>query len=983
MKTEPSQNNSKKVNLNNSIKDDGFINLINILSDSIREYYKVTKNANKNENILTNRAQKEINNFELYLKNNLKLNDKEINLFNGNINKILNNLDLNITSNLNNLTFFFEDAKIIFKKMKDERQEIISRMKKRANSNKMRQVERENILNKDSNYLYPKSENQRLDKINNNKAIYTNQNSAINFVIKKNIDNFDNFYKNNLTYNNNRISINNNIGNKIRNIKSYSKNKQNLKNMGNEISKKNYIRINTNNKNINVEIERLKDVNRQNELIINKLKNELKQYQLQDEKNLDNNKYNELLKNYKNCQLIIKKLQEENIKLKKNITPLLKNNINDDNKDLINKINILSKENNILKNRIKSLNVNNLTPKNELNYNIPSKKNSELLNINSLEKEIKLFNNKINSIEIKLLEEQKKNKELTKENILLNNKYKAELYELSKKNTEISKILLNKQNELLKLQKENMEKNLEIKNLKLSLNNTKYNSNAETIEEASDENNHLKISENANTNIYNYKKENAELKKMINTYQDKIKYYQNQIKNVKSGLYENVQAKIEQQNSNEKNMNEIKKGYEKKIEEINNKNKDAENNLVLCQTFNNELNQQINDLNQQIISKDIKILELNNQIEEIQKKLSVKEEENKNLIEKLNKNIDNNNNDDNRQNIILKDKLEEQKIINSDLNDELTNLKNNNELLTMNYEKNISKEKNKKYLNQELEKFNNENSQLKESKEKSKNEIKEILSSNKINGDNTKVLKDQNEELERLKQLISNYQTENQKGGEEIKNLKRENEKIKEQLIRLSTSLPEEYNQLLKEYKILETKYKNIIKNNKINDDIIGNQEGTSSTARNHKNEESAKELNKAKREIEVIKKKNMELVKQLEAKEINKNSFDNKSEQNISNYEEEFDLRKMAKGAKEKNRSQDINIDYPGIQAIKEKYRELDFYYNSLENLVKKLLLNIHCNPKNKVYITELCKLVKFDLETTNKIIMNKNKNFLLGIFK
>ena len=125
MKTEPSQNNSKKININNSKKDDGFINLINILSDSIKEYYKVTKNANKNENILTNRAQKEINNFELYLKNNLKLNDEKIKLFNGNINKILNNLDLNITSNENNLTFFFEDAKIIFKKMKDERQEII------------------------------------------------------------------------------------------------------------------------------------------------------------------------------------------------------------------------------------------------------------------------------------------------------------------------------------------------------------------------------------------------------------------------------------------------------------------------------------------------------------------------------------------------------------------------------------------------------------------------------------------------------------------------------------------------------------------------------------------------------------------------------------------------------------------------------------------------------------------------------------------
>ena len=154
MKTEPSQNNSKKININNSIKDDGFINLINILSDSIKEYYKVTKNANKNENILTNRAQKEINNFELYLKNNLKLNDEKIKLFNGNINKILNNLDLNITSNENNLTFFFEDAKIIFKKMKDERQEIISRMKNRANSNKMRHVVKENIMNKGNAFIF-------------------------------------------------------------------------------------------------------------------------------------------------------------------------------------------------------------------------------------------------------------------------------------------------------------------------------------------------------------------------------------------------------------------------------------------------------------------------------------------------------------------------------------------------------------------------------------------------------------------------------------------------------------------------------------------------------------------------------------------------------------------------------------------------------------------------------------------------------------
>ena len=168
----------------------------------------------------------------------------------------------------------------------------------------------------------------------------------------------------------------------------------------------------------------------------------------------------------------------------------------------------------------------------------------------------------------------------------------------------------------------------------------------------------------------------------------------------------------------------------------------------------------------------------------------------------------------------------------------------------------------------------------------------------------------------------------------------------------------------------------------------LKNKNTNSQTPRKNKSEEKledkfTKELTEAKKQIEQLKKKNVELVTQLEDKEINKNFFDNRSEDaNKSNYEEEFDLRKMAKGAKEKNRSQDINIDYPGIQTYKEKVRELEFYYNSLENLVKKLLLTIQCNPKNKTYVAELCRIVGFDLETTNKILTNKNKNFILGLF-
>ena len=47
MKVKPVQKNTKNMNSNEALKDDEFINIINILLDSIKEYYKVTKNINK------------------------------------------------------------------------------------------------------------------------------------------------------------------------------------------------------------------------------------------------------------------------------------------------------------------------------------------------------------------------------------------------------------------------------------------------------------------------------------------------------------------------------------------------------------------------------------------------------------------------------------------------------------------------------------------------------------------------------------------------------------------------------------------------------------------------------------------------------------------------------------------------------------------------------------------------------------------------
>ena len=70
------------------------------------------------------------------------------------------------------------------------------------------------------------------------------------------------------------------------------------------------------------------------------------------------------------------------------------------------------------------------------------------------------------------------------------------------------------------------------------------------------------------------------------------------------------------------------------------------------------------------------------------------------------------------------------------------------------------------------------------------------------------------------------------------------------------------------------------------------------------------------------------------------------------------------------KNKSLDMNIDYPGYQKFKEKYRELLSNYRSLKDLVKNLLNNIQVNLKNITYVNELCKILGFDSETTRKIM-------------
>jgi hypothetical protein len=276
-----------------------------------------------------------------------------------------------------------------------------------------------------------------------------------------------------------------------------------------------------------------------------------------------------------------------------------------------------------------------------------------------------------------------------------------------------------------------------------------------------------------------------------------------------------------------------------------------------------------------------------------------------------------------------------------------------------------------------FERFHNEIEQLKGQNENLQGQvdilIKEFLAQQEQkaeiieNYDNEIDLKKQYGEIEEPKEMT--FKMINEKGNDDDQDsVKKENEQLTMQIMKISN----DYKELQKKYNNLDDKYKVLLKNE--NKNMLNSSNYTNSiTAISNNDIEKGS----------VKKKKKMDLFSQSEENEINCNYYDAKSEDGKkSNYEEEFDIKKMAKGAKKKNLSQDLNIDYPVIQKYKEKYKELDFYYNSLEELVKKLLLTIQVNPKNRTYVIELCKLVEFDLETTNKILNNKNKNSLLCLF-
>ena len=827
-------------------------------------------------------------------------------------------------------------------------------------------------------------------KINAQKDENFNYKNKIFELENTNIFNsYENSFNNRKISSINKLNDDNQIYDLKKEIQNLSKENNSLKNELNnlklnmyEAKKKKYIKIN-NNDNDNDMLG-----SKNNKYIFNKKKYE-------QEINALSKKSQDLSKKLtlKNKEII--NLQRENLNLK---SELEESNYNLNIQNIKSHSQIADENNK--NNKADLLENQNIKLKNIIN-NIEKEKNNLKSNLYKYAKENKALNKKLelqakqlqalsnssnyNENIISLQQELEELRNMTKE------KYKGVEYEQQINNLQN---ILNEKDELINQYKEKI-KNMKNNNMPTVNNMIKSN-------EANNEINQLRLlNDDLRNDLENKNKEIEFLRNPNNKNQNNlIDQYKNEINELSklilksNSIIENKDLMIKKLKENKGITNNSNENMELKIIELENQiNELKKENQALTQEimeYNNNNNQMNNNLS------DINLLNLKiNKLEEEKEYYKNKTEELQGQITKVFKEgfIDKNGGNENAlfmNNNKIKEELEFTKKENlnfqtkiNNLNKEVENLKMLNDKLQKDYivEKNQNSE-----LIKENSAINEKNKSLMEN------------STNVIPGGNEDFenkLKKKEEELEGFKTFVFKLQKELEKANDSIdgyKNkinaLQKENSSMKKQLERLSESIPKELNalqvQLGEAYKknnqlgLNNTQQKNMTdrekkkSNNKNNTDV--NQE-------NYNNLLS--KYNDASKEISELKNKNKELQFQLEEKEVKSAYSGYRTEDvNISNYEEEFDLRKMANGAKDKNRSEDINIDYPGIQGIKDKLKEMEFKFKNLVDQVKILIGNIPFSQKIKPQVTQICQLIGYSPKTTGRILTStKDKKKILGI--
>jgi len=355
------------------------------------------------------------------------------------------------------------------------------------------------------------------------------------------------------------------------------------------------------------------------------------------------------------------------------------------------------------------------------------------------------------------------------------------------------------------------------------------------------------------------------------------------------------------------------------------------------------------------------------QFEQMQKKyINTKE-----LLEQKNENAGQQNNNINNNIEMLKMKLIDIQLENEKLQKEISELKINNNKLNNNIINNNNKNNNLLLNNQIINENNIQQNNILENEYITK--IKELTLENQKYKDS----------LSEAKEKITNIEAEINKKNEELSGLRDFIFKLQSQLEKKDddnnrNKQKNQINIINENISITEPNRNKKIRNNLIQNKSFGSQkDGNITVIKNLTNK-----LNDSEKKITALQKKVKELQYQLEEKQVEKEISGYRTEDlNFSNYEEEFDLKKMVNGARDKNRSEDINIDYPGVQGIKDKYKELLQNMNLLEEQVKILISKINCNSKIKPQITQICQLMRIPAKNIQLIIAGKDKQKALGL--
>jgi len=487
--------------------------------------------------------------------------------------------------------------------------------------------------------------------------------------------------------------------------------------------------------------------------------------------------------------------------------------------------------------------------------------------------------------------------------------------------------------------------------------NTNYDNIQRIMKEK--DNQILNLQQQLSTYEQNENNLNKQLDDLSNQFKNKIGQYEKQIIFLKNKLAKN-------------NNNNPKIKGEKKQDIIQDNNLDMMKNDSNIISLNNKNINLIKIIKQQKAT----INGLQNQIIIFKNQIDQYDQMNKKQLEEMNNSIFKNNKIIEQKDELIKKLREKKEIQNSQININMSNQTNNNELLLLKLEN----EKLKKDISMLQLPQNNNNL-------RNGNNISSLYNTNtqELQQLNIGLMEENNSLKLKNKQLESKIQllTTN---NEQLQNL---NDNLKNQIVNLEQEIEKKKNEIdglqafiNKLQSKLDAEDMNVPKSN--------------STIKERKNialteEENTKKiqkfldlLNKANKDINDLQKKNKELQFKLEDKQVQEELSGFRTEEaNFSNYEEEFDLRKMVNGTKEKNRSEDINIDYPGMQGVKDRNKELKQKMNMLIEQVKILIANVNINSKILPQINQICQLMRIPAQNIQMIISGKNKKKALGLFE